>query len=79
MAELTKSTLESYDENGRVLKVTLEGETDMPFWEHDLKLEAVKALLDTVDGKDFYEDGKHEEFHKHLDEIQEILNALRGL
>lgn len=77
MDKKTDLTLSSYNENGVALKVMVEGESDMPFWKHDLKLEAVIALLNTVDVKDFFEDNKYEEFDKYMNEIQELLNAHR--
>lgn len=58
------------------LKVDIQGQTDMPFWKHDLKLEAIKELLETIDKKDFYEANKHEKFQKHMEEVQELLNAI---
>lgn len=79
MAKLTQATLEATNESGKGIRVTIEGETDMPFWKHDLKLKAIKALLETVDMKDFYNEDKHEEFENHMNEIQEILDAVRGL
>ncbi|OHX51667.1 hypothetical protein [Planococcus faecalis] len=77
MDKKTDLTLHSYGENGVAFKVTVEGESDMPFWKHDLKLDAVIALLNTVDVKDFFEDNKYEEFDKYMNEIQELLNAHR--
>lgn len=78
MAEKTNLTLESYDENGVALKVAVEGESNMPFWKHDLKLDAVIALLESVDMKDFHEDNKYEEFNQYMNEIQELLDAVKG-
>lgn len=78
MAEKTNLTLESYGENGIGLKVTVEGESNMPFWKHDLKLDAVIALLENVDMKEFHEDNKYEEFNRYMNEIQELLDAVKG-
>ncbi|MFL9651890.1 hypothetical protein [Exiguobacterium chiriqhucha] len=78
MAEKINLTLESFGENGVTLKVDVEGESNMPFWNHDLKLDAVIALLESVDMKDFYEDNKHEEFNQYMNEIQELLDAVKG-
>lgn len=30
--------MEYTDEQGKTVKVTVEGETEIPFWKHDLKL-----------------------------------------
>lgn len=78
MTKRTNLTLASGDDNGKVIKVSVEGETDMPFWKHDLKLEAVIALLESVDMKDFHEDNKYEEFNRYMSEIQELLDAVKG-
>ncbi len=76
MSKETTISIESFGEDGVTLKVDIHGQTDMPFWKHDLKLEAIKAILDTIDKKDFYDSNKHEEFQKHLEEVQELLNAI---
>lgn len=78
MDKKTNLTLESYGENDIALKVTVEGESNMPFWKHDLKLKAVIALLDSVDIKDFFEENKYEEFNTYMTEIQETLDAIKG-
>lgn len=76
MSQETVVEMESRDEQGNALKVKIEGKTEMPFWKHDLKLEAVKALLETVDKKDFYEADKQEEFHKLIEDIQKTLDFI---
>ncbi|MGD6870913.1 hypothetical protein ACQCU1_01815 [Sutcliffiella horikoshii] len=76
MSKETTISMESFGEDGVTIKVDIKGQTDMPFWKHDLKLEAIKELLETIDKKDFYEANKHEEFQKHMEEVQELLNAI---
>jgi len=76
MSEKTVLNMEATNEEGVSLTIEIQGQSDIPFWKHDLKLEAIKALLNTIDMKDFYEVNKHEEFYKHLAEIQELLNAV---
>jgi hypothetical protein len=76
VAEKTGFELESTDEKGNKLTVSVEGNSDMLFWKHDLKIEAVKALLETVDKKDFYEDGKEEAFHEAIQELRDLVNNL---
>jgi hypothetical protein len=79
MSEWVKANLESRDDNGEiVVRIQLEGKSDMPFWNHDIKLEAVKSLLGTIDRKEFYEVGMDEEFERYMSEIQEILEAVRS-
>lgn len=78
MSDLTKKEFEQYDDNGQVIvKGTIEGVSELPFWGHDLKLKAVKALLETVDRKDFFEDGKEDVFFKEIEEIEELINAIK--
>ena len=58
------------------LKITIEGYSDLPFWNHDLKLEAALCLLESVDIKHFYEDGKEEAFFKYMERMRESLKML---
>jgi len=76
MSQDTLLSMESTEENGVKLKVTIEGKTDMPFWKHDLKLKAIKKLLVTVDKKDFYEADKDMDFYELIEEIKDLLNAI---
>lgn len=76
MNQDTVLSMESIDEQGVELKVTIEGKTDMPFWKHDLKLKVVKSLLETIDKKDFYEADKDMEFYQEIEEIKELLDAI---
>lgn len=80
MGEKTKFTLESRNTSNGELEVgvTVEGETEMPFWNHDLKIRAAIALLESVDYKDFAEDSKEREFEKYLQELEETINAIRS-
>lgn len=84
MKKKTKSVLETMNFNSDdKLKITIEGTTEIPFWEHDLKLEAAIALLSTVDTKHFIEDGKYELLEKYTKEllltIQSSLDVDLGL
>ncbi|WP_370225356.1 hypothetical protein [Cytobacillus sp.] len=63
--------------NGQSVKVTIEGTTETPFWKPDLKMEVVKDLLETADKEEFFEDGIEEEFHLHIQEIRELLDAIK--
>jgi len=76
MSQNTFFSMESVDEQGVALKVTVEGKTDMPFWKHDLKLKVIKSLLETIDKKDFYEADKDMEFYQEIEEIKELLDAI---
>lgn len=53
------------------LKITIEGESDMPFWNHDLKVKAILALLESIDVKHYYEDNKVDEAGTSFNEIIE--------
>ena len=60
------------------LKITIEGETDMPFWNHDLKVKAILALLNSIDIKHYYEDNKADEGFDSYEEIIETAKAAFG-
>jgi len=66
-------------ETNEDIKISIEGLSDMPFWNHDLKLKAVKVLLSTVDIKDYFEENKEQELEADLVEIQELLSAITGM
>jgi hypothetical protein len=75
--EKTEFVCESKKIGGELeVKVTVEGKTDMPFWNHDLKIKAAIALLETIDYKDYCNDGKENEFHQQLEELQEVIEGL---
>lgn len=45
-------------ETDETLKITIEGESEMPFWNHDLKVKAIISLINSIDIKHYYEDNK---------------------
>ena len=78
MSEQTTITITG-NESGQQIKVAVEGQSDMPFWNHDLKLQAVLALLSTVDKKDFYDDDKADLADEYYTKIQEALDFALGI
>ncbi|MGV3465475.1 MAG: hypothetical protein ACO1OT_09305 [Heyndrickxia sp.] len=77
MAEQAQINMQQYNENGDLtLKATIEGQTEMPFWKHDLAFETVLALLDSIDFKDFREDGKEELFFKYIQKVKDLLDDI---
>jgi hypothetical protein len=66
------------NEDGNI-KIQVEGYTKMPFWKHDLKLKAIIALLETVDMKDYAEDGNIEELEQELNKIEDLIKAIKGI
>lgn len=62
------SITSGFFDTDETLKVTIEGESDMPFWNHDLKVKAIIALLGSIDIKHYHEDNKvneaDESYHK---------------
>ncbi|WP_339212961.1 hypothetical protein [Solibacillus sp. FSL W8-0372] len=67
-------------ESGKTdVKVTIEGESNMPFWNHDLKVKAILALLEGIDIKHYYEDNRADEGFKSAEEIIETAKAAFGL
>lgn len=56
------------------LKITIEGESNMPFWNHDLKVKAVLALLNSIDIKHYYEDNLQDQGYQ---SAKEIINSTK--
>lgn len=64
-------------QTGETLKVTVEGTTAMPFWKHDLKLQAALELLETVDRKHFMEDDdNYDLLYKYTNQIRRTLDYI---
>ena len=61
------------------LKITIEGESNMPFWNHDLKVKAILALLDSIDVKQYHEDGLYKEANESYEKIIESAKVAFGL
>ena len=72
--ELIKKQLSGSTESGEHITVTIEGNSSMPFWNHDLKFVAAIALLGTVNEKDFVEDDKWEEYDEYVARVMEALH-----
>ena len=72
--ELIKKQLSGSTESGENITVTIEGNSSMPFWNHDLKFEAPIALLGTVNEKDFVEDDKWEDYDEYVARVMEALH-----
>lgn len=65
--------------NGEKVSINVKGKTEMPFWEHDLKIKAAIALLNTVDFKDFANENKYDEFEKLMDELRKTVDSISSL
>lgn len=61
------------------LKITIEGDSTMPFWNHDLKVKAILALLDSIDVKHYHEDNLFKEANESYEQIIESAKAAFGL
>lgn len=72
--KFTKLKLNGYTEEDEKITIKIEGDSSMPFWNHDLKFEAVIALLSTVDEKDFAEDNRHDDYYRYAKKVIESLN-----
>ncbi|MBR2652235.1 MAG: hypothetical protein IKE75_01130 [Bacilli bacterium] len=60
------------------VKGEIEGYSNMPFWNHDLKLEVVLALLNTVDYKDFFESPNYNQLNDYTKQIIEAIEYSLG-
>ncbi|MGN5650354.1 hypothetical protein [Bacillus sp. Brlt_9] len=69
--EVTSFTLTSGD-----LEIQVTGKSEMPFWNHDLKIDAALSLLSTVDYKDFAESNQYDLFNKKMKELQELIDCI---
>ena len=72
--ELIKKQLSGSTESGENITVTIEGNSPMPFWNHDLKFVAAIALLGNVNEKDFVEDDKWEDYDEYVARVMEALH-----
>lgn len=79
MGKIEKFNLVTLDQDEKSkLKVEVEGYSDMPFWNHDLKLKAALLLIQSTDYKHFMEDDKYEELERYRDEIIQSVNSALG-
>ncbi|HIE6658170.1 TPA: hypothetical protein ACXOQZ_005981 [Bacillus anthracis] len=60
------------------VKVEIEGYSNMPFWNHDLTLEVVLGLLNTVDCKDFFESPNYNQLNDYTKQIIESIEYSLG-
>jgi len=61
------------------VKVTIEGNSEMSYWNHDLKVKAIIALLNSIDIKHYYEDNIQDKGFQSANEIIETTKAAFGL
>jgi hypothetical protein len=61
------------------VEVNIEGESNIPFWHHDLKVKAILALLDTIDIKHYYENNLAAEGYKSAESIINAVNVAFGI
>ncbi|PFS66412.1 hypothetical protein [Bacillus thuringiensis] len=61
------------------IKGEIEGYSDMSYWNHDLKLEAILKLLNTVDQKDFLESQNYNQLDYYTKEIIKMIEVSLGV
>lgn len=61
------------------VEITIEGESKMPFWNHDLKVKAILALLNSIDIKHYNEDNLQDEGYQAAEEIINSTKAAFGI
>lgn len=72
---LTKINPENGDTS---LKVDFEGNTEMPFWNDDLKVKVILALLETIDHKNYANSDMYDQASKDYENIIEYTKAAFG-
>jgi uncharacterized protein YsxB (DUF464 family) len=72
--------IEDFDErDNSVIKIVIDGKSDMERWHHDLEGAAVKVLLQGILKENYSEHGKStEEYYRELNEIQKVLDHLKS-
>ncbi|HDR8043312.1 hypothetical protein COC65_13120 [Bacillus thuringiensis] len=61
------------------IKGEIEGYSNMPYWNHDLKLEVILKLLSTVDQKQFLENQNHNQLEYYTKEIIKMIEVSLGV
>lgn len=78
MNEITLD-IEEVNEDGQViLKMIIDGKTNMNEWAHDLEFIAIKNLLTGIEKKHYSDEGLLQEFHREISEVEEIIKHLKG-
>jgi hypothetical protein len=79
MNEVTLDIEDFDDRDDSTIKIVIDGKSDMERWHHDLEIVAVKVLLQGILKENYIDYGKsNEEYLKDLNEIQEVLDHLKG-
>lgn len=73
--EVVVREFEFENESAHSYSVKIKGPSSMPFWHHDLTLEVVKALLETVNAKD-YDFNDYGLLSAELDEITNLVDCI---
>ncbi|HCG4536200.1 TPA: hypothetical protein NJY08_005054 [Salmonella enterica subsp. enterica serovar Typhi str. AG3] len=61
------------------IEITIEGDSNMAFWNHDLKAKAILALLKDIDIKHYDELNRSDEAYKTAEEIIRSTMAAFGM
>ncbi|PAD36339.1 hypothetical protein [Terribacillus saccharophilus] len=78
MDEVTLDIEDFDDRDGSVIKIVIDGKSDMERWHHDLEVAAVKVLLQGILRENYSEHGKsNEDYYRELNEIQVMLDELK--
>lgn len=78
MNEITLDIEEINEENETILKMLIDGSTNMMDWPRDLEFLAIKNLLTGLEKKHYEEKGKLSEFETEIAEIEGIIKHLKG-
>ncbi|ACV60031.1 hypothetical protein [Alicyclobacillus acidocaldarius] len=75
-AETNEEVVEITISKSENLEIKIKGSSKMSFWGHDLKLEAILTLLETIDFKDFETIEDQKELADKLEQIREMIDDI---
>jgi hypothetical protein len=79
MNEVTLDIEDLDDRDDSVIKIVIDGKSEMERWHHDLEIAAVKVLLQGILKENYLEYGKTEaEFKSELEELENLIKELKA-
>lgn len=76
MKEHVQVNTEIHKADGEVIDITVKGDSEIPFFHDDLWFKAAIQILERMDYKEFFNEGKHELYNEFVDELKEISDRM---